>query len=77
MTLGIARTLVSLVMVSGLATAQASENQALVQKVYDFLSNPGSESHAQAFHEATSEQWRSIGNYSGKNINRLKRLSAS
>ncbi len=45
-------------------------DQATVQKFYDFLSNPGSESHAKAFGEATTSDWESIGNYSGKNKNK-------
>jgi len=41
-----------------------------VQTFYDFLSNPGSKSHAQKFTEASSEDWQSIGDYSGKNKSR-------
>ena len=41
-----------------------------VQKFYDFLSNPGSESHAQAFMSVASESWESIGDFSGKNKSR-------
>ena len=37
-----------------------------VQAFYDFLSNPSSEAHAAKFKAATSENWESIGNYSGK-----------
>ncbi len=38
-----------------------------VQVFYDLLSNPGSASHAAAFTDVTSDDWESIGNYSGKN----------
>ena len=46
--------------------------QAVVQKFYDFLSNPVSEEHAAAVKAATSENWQSIGDYSGKNKTRGK-----
>ena len=41
-----------------------------VQSFYDFLSNPGSESHAEAFLEVASENWESVGNFSGENKSR-------
>ena len=47
-----------------------SADKETVQKFYDFLSNPGSESHAEAFKAATTAGWESIGNYSGKNKNK-------
>lgn len=53
-----------------LATAAGADDTATVQKFYDLLSNPGSESHTAAFTEATSESWESIGNYSGENKTR-------
>ena len=34
---------------------------------YDFLSNPCSEGHAEAFKKVAGKDWESIGNYSGKN----------
>jgi len=46
------------------------QDKATVQTFYDFLSNPGSESHGKAFVEATTDDWQSIGNYSGKNKNK-------
>lgn len=49
-----------------LASAAFAGNIDTVQKFYDLLSNPGSESQTAAFIEATSENWESIGNYSGK-----------
>ncbi len=42
-----------------------ADDKATVQTFYDFLSNPGSEEHANALTEAVSEQWESIGDYSG------------
>ncbi len=57
--------------VAGIQTAQAgSEDKAAVQAFYDFLSNPGSEEHANTFMASTSDDWESIGNYSGKNKNK-------
>jgi len=47
--------------------AVMADDKATVQAFYDFLSNPGSESHAEAFRNATAADWESIGNYSGKN----------
>ena len=44
-------------------------DKAKVQKFYDYLSNPGSDRHAQAFSDVVSEGWQSIGNYSGNNKN--------
>jgi len=40
-------------------------DQASVQLFYDFLSNPGSETHAAAFRGVTQDGWESIGDYSG------------
>ncbi len=37
-----------------------------IQPFYAFLSNPGSETHAQAFLESVDSGWKSIGDYSGK-----------
>ncbi len=48
------------------AGAQAND-KAAVQKFYDFLSNPGSKSHAKAFRAVVADNWQSVGNYSGKN----------
>ena len=43
-----------------------ADDKATVQKFYDFLSNPGSQSHAQAFRANVASDWQSIGDYSGK-----------
>ncbi len=45
-------------------------NKETVQNFYDLLSNPGSETHTQAFLNSTTEDWESIGDYSGKSKNR-------
>lgn len=41
-----------------------------VQTFYDLLSNPSSEELAAAFLDVTSDDWESIGNYSGENETR-------
>ncbi len=43
-----------------------ADNKAIVQTFYDFLSNPASTDAADTFKESTSENWGSIGDYSGK-----------
>lgn len=62
--------LMATTVVSCSAESTKSNNEAQVQKFYDFLSNPGSNSHAKAFSAVTANKWESIGNYSGKNKNR-------
>lgn len=47
--------------------AAIASDKAVVQTFYDFLSNPGSQTHAAAFKEATADNWQSIGDYSGNN----------
>ena len=37
-----------------------------VETFYEFLSNPGSEKHAEVFRNNVSADWKSIGDYSGK-----------
>ena len=44
-----------------------ADDKATVQMFYDFLSNPSSQDHAAALKAVMSEDWESIGNYSGKN----------
>lgn len=51
------------------ATAHA-DKKATVQKFYDMLRNPGSETHVAAFVEATTDDWESQGDYTGKNKSR-------
>ena len=52
------------------ASNAMADNKAVVQTFYDFLSNPASTVAAGAFKQATSENWDSIGDYSGTNKNR-------
>lgn len=52
-----------------------ADDKAAVQKFYDFLSNPSSQQHADAFKDASSPTWISIGDYSGKNKSREKFLN--
>ncbi|MEM8775527.1 MAG: ester cyclase [Pseudomonadota bacterium] len=49
------------------ATHVAADDKATVVKFYDLLSNPGAEAKVDAFEAATTENWESIGNYSGEN----------
>ena len=56
-----------LLSVASLPSGAAANDKAVVQSFYDFLSNPGSSSHAQAFRANVADDWQSIGNYSGKN----------
>jgi len=58
------------VLLLALPVGASADDKATVQKFYDLLSNPGSQSHAAAFKAATSDNWESIGNYSGKNKSR-------
>lgn len=53
--------------VSNAFHGRGANDQATVQVFYDYLSNPGSASHAQAFRDATASGWESVGNYAGKN----------
>ena len=49
-----------------LSGAALADDKATVQVFYDFLSNPASEDHAAAFNEIITDDWESIGDYSGK-----------
>ncbi len=44
---------------------QHADETATVQVFCDLLSHPGSQEHAAALQEATSEDWASVGDYSG------------
>ncbi len=59
--------LATVVMLGSAGNHAWAGEQAIVQKFYDFLSNPGSEQHAAAFKAVTAEEWESIGDYSGAN----------
>lgn len=57
---------VAIALLIGAAAGQAAaDDKAVVQKFYDFLSNPASEQHAAAAKAAMAEDWESIGDYSG------------
>ena len=43
-----------------------ADDKAVVQKFYDFLSNPASTEHAAALKAVTADNFESIGDYSGK-----------
>ncbi len=63
------------IFMAGCATANTKSDEmgsekAVVQSFYDFLSNPASQEHAQVFKNSTSENWESIGDYSGVNKKR-------
>ncbi len=47
-------------------TSALADDKATVQVFYDYLSNPGSKSHAEKFMGVVSSDWTSIGDYSGK-----------
>lgn len=49
-----------------LAPVAMADDKAAVKTFYDFLSNPGSKSHADALRANLADDWRSIGDYSGK-----------
>lgn len=49
-----------------MTNAAMADDKALVQTFYDYLSNPTSDIHAEAFKSSTTEAWGSIGDYSGK-----------
>ena len=51
----------------GAGNASAADDKATVQTFYDLLSNPGSAAASKTFSANTSDNWESIGNYSGKN----------
>ena len=53
--------------VSTAGNALAGDEKTVVQTFYDFLSNPASQAHADAFSASTADNWQSIGDYSGKN----------
>jgi len=68
----------ALLIISGNAYA---DNLAKVRVFYDFLADPSSEAKADAFLKIASEDWESIGGYSGKSnsredvVNRLGGIS--
>ena len=57
----------AIVSIATIASSATASDKATVQTFYDFLSNPGSKSHAKTFRSNVSKDWQSVGNYSGKN----------
>ena len=57
----------AIVAIATIASSATASDKATVQTFYDFLSNPGSKSHAKTFRSNVSKDWQSVGNYSGKN----------
>ena len=57
----------AIVSIATIASSAMASDKATVQTFYDFLSNPGSKSHAKTFQSNVSKDWQSVGNYSGKN----------
>lgn len=51
-------------------SAAFADDKETVTVFYDLLSNPGGAVQVEAFQAATSADWESIGNYSGKNKTR-------
>lgn len=56
--------------IATLATGAFADDTATVTTFYDLLSNPGSQELVADFQEATSEDWVSLGDYSGNNKSR-------
>jgi predicted ester cyclase len=52
------------------ATSAFADNKATVTTFYNLLSNPSDAAQVEAFQDATSATWESIGNYSGENKSR-------
>ncbi|MDA5095077.1 ester cyclase [Aliiroseovarius sp. KMU-50] len=64
------RTLAAAATLATFATNALADDTGTVQIFYDLLSNPGSQEHVATFQEATSENWESLGDYSGENKSR-------
>lgn len=56
------------------AGAAIADDAATVQNFYDLLSNPNSQDHIAAFEASTTEDWGSVGDYSGNNKSRQEFL---
>ena len=64
------RVLALIIFIVSAGNAIADEKKDVVQTFYDFLSNPASQTHADAFIASTADGWQSIGDYSGENKQR-------
>jgi len=60
----------TVLLISSIASSAIANDKIIVQSFYDFLSNPASEQHINAFKDSTAENWQSIGDYSGENKKR-------
>ena len=60
----------TVLLISSMFNSAIANEKLVVQSFYDFLSNPASEDHAQAFKDVTDENWQSIGDYSGSSKKR-------
>lgn len=52
------------------ASAAMADDTATVQNFYDLLSNPTSQDHVAAFEASITDNWESVGDYSGDNKTR-------
>ncbi len=43
-----------------------ADDKAIAQTFYDFLSNPASQNHAEKLRAFLADDWKSIGDYSGR-----------
>ncbi|MGP6085474.1 ester cyclase [Antarctobacter jejuensis] len=64
------KTILSSAAVAAFATGAFADDTTTVTAFYDLLSNPGSKDHVAAFVDATSENWVSVGDYSGNSKTR-------
>ncbi|MEO0328784.1 MAG: ester cyclase [Pseudomonadota bacterium] len=62
----------SLVFIAPMVGSAIAGEKEVVQKFYEFLSNPTSKEHAAAVSATISDNWESIGDYSGKNKSKDK-----
>ena len=53
-----------------LTSGALADDKTTVLAFYDLLSNPGADAQVEAFMTATTDDWESVGNYSGKNKTR-------
>ncbi|WP_018689318.1 ester cyclase [Ahrensia kielensis] len=61
---------VTLATVTTFATGALADDKSTVTTFYDLLSNPGTQEQITAFQAATTEDWVSMGDYTGANKSR-------
>ncbi|XYK79031.1 MAG: ester cyclase [Labrenzia sp.] len=61
---------IALVASMSFAGAAMADDTATVQNFYDLLSNPTSQDHVAAFEASITDDWESVGDYSGDNKTR-------